>query len=93
MTKKLIGHFDLHNNSAEDVIDEILGIMDAEGMLDKEHDMIPLFPDILHERKDEWRFSETEPWKPVANPNASDEVTAAISAFLEVLDEQPTPTV
>ncbi|MBQ3055528.1 MAG: hypothetical protein IJC88_05430 [Oscillospiraceae bacterium] len=85
MSKKLIGHFDLHNHSTEDVIAEILDIMDAEGILE-DHDMLPLLPDILHKRQDEWHFSETEHWKPVANPDASDEVRQAICDFLAELE-------
>ena len=44
--------------------------------------MIPVFPEVLKERPGEWSFSETEPWKPVANENASDEVKAAIDEFI-----------
>ena len=43
-------------------------------------------PDILKKRRDEWAFSEEEPWKPVAKENASDEVKAAIEEFLAEVD-------
>ena len=34
MSKKLLGHFDLHNNSEEDVVDNILNALDEEGFFD-----------------------------------------------------------
>lgn len=36
MSKKLLGHFDLHNNSEEDVVDDILNALDEEGFFDEE---------------------------------------------------------
>lgn len=36
MAKKLLGHFDLHNNSEEDVVDDILNALDGEGFFDEE---------------------------------------------------------
>jgi len=41
-----------------------------------------MIPDILKKRRDEWAFSEEEPWKPEAKDNASDEVKKAIEEFL-----------
>lgn len=43
--------------------------------------MIPVFPEVLKEKRDEWSFSESEPWKPVAKENASAEVKEAINEF------------
>ena len=40
------------------------------------------FPDILKKNRDAWTFSEEDPWKPVANEGASDEVKKAISDFI-----------
>lgn len=50
--------------------------------------MLVRIPDILKENKDSWHFSEEEPWKPVANENASDEVKKAISEFVEEVQKQ-----
>lgn len=36
MAKKLLGHFDLHNNSTEDVVDDILNALEDEGFFDEE---------------------------------------------------------
>ena len=44
--------------------------------------MMIMIPDILKKRRDEWAFSEEEPWKPVAKENASAEVKEAIEEFL-----------
>lgn len=40
------------------------------------------FPDILKQNRGSWGFSDEEPWKPVANEDASDEVKKAISDFV-----------
>ena len=36
MGKKLLGHFDLHNNDTEDVVNDILDALDEEGFFDEE---------------------------------------------------------
>ena len=36
MAKKLLGHFDLHHNSTEDVVEDILDSLDKEGFFDEE---------------------------------------------------------
>ena len=43
---------------------------------------MPIIPEILRERKNEWHFSAAEPWKPEADDGASDEVQQAIYDFL-----------
>ena len=50
--------------------------------------MMPVFPDVLKKHKDQWTFSEEEPWKPVAKPDASDEVKEAIEMFLSTNAEK-----
>ena len=41
-----------------------------------------VFPDILKKNRDAWHFSEDEPWKPVANEGASEEIKKAIEEFI-----------
>lgn len=50
--------------------------------------MMPVFPEILKKNMDQWAFSEEEPWKPVAKPDASAEVKAAIEEFLSTTGGQ-----
>lgn len=45
--------------------------------------MLLRIPDILKQNKDQWYFSDKEPWKPVAKENASEEVKEAISDFVK----------
>lgn len=45
-----------------------------------------VFPDILKKNKNEWSFSDDEPWKPVANDDASDEVKKAIAEFISEIN-------
>lgn len=49
------------------------------------------FPDILKKNRDAWSFSEEEPWKPVANENAPDEVKKAVSDFVAEVNGDPAP--
>ena len=44
--------------------------------------MLPIIPDVLKKNKGQWTFSDNEPWKPVANDTASDEVKKAIDEFV-----------
>ena len=45
-----------------------------------------VFPDILKKNKNEWSFSDDEPWKPVAKDDASDEVKKAIAEFISEIN-------
>lgn len=51
--------------------------------------MMPVFPEVLKKHKDQWAFSEEEPWKPVAKDGSSDEVKRAIEEFLSTVDGKP----
>ena len=44
--------------------------------------MLLAIPDILKTNKDAWHFSEEEPWKPVANEGAPEDVKKAIADFV-----------
>ena len=49
--------------------------------------MMPMIPDVLKQNKDQWTFSEEEPWKPVAKENASEETRNAISEFIAEIQD------
>lgn len=49
--------------------------------------MLAVLPDILKKNKGAWHFSEEEPWKPVANENASEEIKEAIAEFISTVSD------
>lgn len=49
--------------------------------------MLAVLPDILKKNKGAWHFSEEEPWKPVANENATEEIKEAIAEFISIVSD------